>query len=415
MHVNPKVLHLSTYDNHGGAARAAYSLHRAMVDQGIDSSMFVGLRGSSDSSVTAAARVRFRSSQWADHQLWRLQRTHLSTWRSPARFGSLSAAEINRSDANIVNLHWITDGFLSIEEIGKIKKPIVWSMYDMWPFTGTEHYVPDHWIPRWKTGYPPSSRSGDDSGLDLDRWTFLRKVRNWDDLHTRTILVPASTWLAEGAATSALMGTWNMQRIPHTVESLFFSPIKQSVAKNNIGLSQRHPIILFVSSGGISDERKGWDLFKRALPKVTSEYKGLTVVIVGPEPSNETKRHLDASTTAQMVWFGNATSSEALRLLYSTADVTVVPSRQDNLPLVAMEAQACGCPVVGFDIGGLPEIVLDKVTGRIAEPLSTDDLGQSLIEALETKQRSASRLRAQEIWHPQVVVQKYLTLYEEYA
>ena len=121
----PKVLHLSTYATNGGAARAATTLHEAMLAQGLESEMWT------------ARGAKFKRAQFLDRQLWRLQSSPVKTWRSPARFSSLTAKEINASDADIVNLHWVTDGFLSTEEIGKIEKPIVWSMYDMWPFSGT--------------------------------------------------------------------------------------------------------------------------------------------------------------------------------------------------------------------------------------------------------------------------------------
>ena len=218
-----RVLHLSTYATNGGAARAASALNHAMQQQGIDSRMITG------------HGPHFTAARTLDRQFWRLQRSPTQTWRSPARFASITAAHINRSSADVVNLHWVTDGFLSVEEIGRITKPIVWAMYDMWPFSGTEHYGTDASSARWRTGYTRRNRSDDERGLDLDRWTYERKQRHWPPGGNAIHMVPASTWLEQTTQESALMGDWPITRIPHVVDTDAFSPMSKEQARQQLG------------------------------------------------------------------------------------------------------------------------------------------------------------------------------------
>ena len=345
-----------------------------------------------------------------DRQLWRLQRSPTVTWRSPARFGTLSAREINASDADVVNLHWVTDGFLSVDEIGRITKPVVWSLYDMWPFAGTEHYGADTPDARWRTGYTKANRPADESGLDLDRITWEAKRRSWvRPMH----VVPASTWLADSVRASALMGSWPIHRVPHVVDSAAFSPMPSAEARARLGLPTDIPLVLFLASAGIHDARKGFDLLEQALPAVRHEHPDVAVVVVGPvEPS------YTSPSSTPLLWHGPVQGHEALRLLYCAADVTAVPSREDNMPLTAMEATTCGRPVVGFDIGGLPDIVRHQQTGYLAAPFDTDQLAEGLAQALSDSLHAQAwshqaRDHAVATWSAGAVVPQYLDIYRQ--
>lgn len=411
----PKVLHLSTYDANGGAAKGAYRLHRAMVEHGLPSRMHVAVKGTDDPTVTEGSRWRHRAAQEADRQLWRLQRSPIETWRSPARFGSLTADAINRSSADIVNLHWVTDGFLSIEAIGAIKKPIVWSLYDMWAFAGTEHYVPDSPTARWRAGYTSDNRPEEESGVDLDRWTFQRKQHHWTPQDIT--VVPASTWLANCAKSSRLMGGWTVQRIPHVIDTDAFAPTTKARARQSLNLPTDVPLVLFVASAGITDRRKGWDLLAEALPQVTREHPNLQVVVAGPLP-NEAQRSTAALRVGVPIhWLGPVSDPQAMAMLYSATDFTAVPSREDNLPLVALEAQTSGRPVVALNIGGLPDIIDQGKTGHLATLGDAPDLAYGISTFLDPKRNQeagdAARERATALWSPEVVVAQYHELYEQ--
>lgn len=391
------MLHLSTYASNGGAARAATALHHAMLQEGVDSTLQV------------ASGTRFRIAGELDRRLWRLQKSAVNTWRSPARFGSLSAKQINESDADVVNLHWVTDGFLTIEQIGRITKPIVWTLYDMWPFCGTEHYGVDSQSARWRTGYTKANRSPQDSGIDLDRDAWRRKQRSWRPAH----VVPASTWLTNAAHRSALMQDWPITRIPHVIDTNAFAPMTQHEARVALGLPNGVPLILFLASAGIHDARKGFDLLQQALPEVRRNHPSVVVMVVGPPDE-----HYASPSGTPIIWHGLAHGDTELRQLYCAADVTAVPSREDNMPLTAMEATTCGKPVVGFNIGGLPDIVQHQTTGYLAEPFDIRQLSEGLTQALDDSlhdQRwsTQARDRAVETWSAEAVVPQYLHVYDQ--
>lgn len=307
-----------------------------------------------------------------------------------------------------MNLHWVTDGFLSIEDIGAITKPIVWSLYDMWPFCGTEHYGVDSPDARWRTGYSRENRPGDESGVDIDRWTWKRKKTSWEP----KTMVPASTWLETSVHDSALMGSWPVTRIPHVVDTDRFAPMDKHKARQRAGLPEDSPLILFLASAGIFDARKGFDLLEQCLAEVRAAHPGARVVVAGPpEPDYVSPSGMP------IIWHGSVAGDEDLRSLYCSADVLVVPSREDNMPLTAMEAQSCGVPVVAFDIGGLPDIVVDQETGLLVAPGRTSALGQAISHLLsDEKSRltlgAQARERSLATWAPSVISRAYQRLYE---
>jgi glycosyltransferase involved in cell wall biosynthesis len=388
----PKILHLSTYDAHGGAARAAIAIHNSLKSAAIDSRM----------RIAQAGDFRFKLAKEADRRLWELQKSKSLTWRSPARFGSISASEINNSEADVVHLHWVTDGFLTIESIGQIKKPIVWSLCDAWAFSGAEHYATNLSGIRSANGYLRNNRNPEDSRFDLDRWTWNRKKNNWQN---PMLLLPASNWLTQATKASNLMGHWPITQIPHIVDTNVF------INSNKKSVSDQQPVILFLASGGIHDTRKGADLMIEALqnPAITQR---LQVVIVGPRPTFDEEQRLAARLNHDLVFYGEAHGDHELIKLYSNADITMVPSREDNMPIAAMESQSCGTPVVGFRIGGLPDIVEPGVSGYLAEPENTQDLAQGLVQVLNSHLRDSTRKHAKSTWSPEVIVPQLLAVYE---
>jgi glycosyltransferase involved in cell wall biosynthesis len=390
-----------------------------MVDAGIDSTMQVALKTVDDPTVVGAlqsharrspAGLRFLAANDLEHRMWGLQRSEVDTWRSPAYFGSLSARSINATDADVVNIHWATDGFLSIREIGRITKPVVWSLCDMWPFSGSEHYGSDAPDARWRTGYTKDNRPPDEHGFDLDRHAWERKRKWWT---RQRQVVTASTWMNIATSESALMRDWPTHQIPHLIDCDTFRPMEMREARQTLGLPQDVPLILFIASGGINDGRKGWRLLEAALPAVRQTHPDAEVVIIGTAtPGYETPER------TPIHWIGDIHGDEQLARYYNAANVTAVPSRDDNMPLTAMEAQSCGRAVVSFAIGGLPDSVSHQQTGYLAKPYEVDDLATGLTQAIDDSTgmnvwSQAARLRAEQTWSRQAVVPQYLDVYEQ--
>jgi glycosyltransferase involved in cell wall biosynthesis len=376
--------------------------------------MHVAHKDTNDPDVTEVGSFSWRSAQFLDRQLWRLQKTASPTWRSPARFGALSARWINEQDSDVVHLHWVTDGFLSVEEIGRIRKPVVWSIYDMWPIMGTEHYGPQDQRARWRIGFTTGNRAPSESGIDIDRWTFDRKQRYWESIGQSLTAAPASAWMEKNIRESLLGHEWNQLRVPHVVDTNIFTPLPKAEAHRRLrlGIDDSLPTLLFLSSAGLSDPRKGWDLLQTALQRRSLNTPDLNVLIVGPLPPITERTTRGMMNFARLHWIGPVSSDDHLRLLYCASDAVAIPSRNDNLPLVALEAQSCGRPVLAFATGGLPDVIDPQFSGYLAEPASSHDLAEGLNHVFA--QRDAYRIRehALNLWSPQVVVPQFLSLYD---
>ena len=171
-------------------------------------------------------------------------------------------------------------------------------------------------------------------------------------------------------------------------------------------------VVLFGALNPGTDTRKGADLLISALDRLGPEVPELLpVVFGGQEPEGLSHPRI------RLRWLDEIRSPERLAQLYSAADVMVVPSRQDNLPQIGTEAQACGVPVVAFRTAGLPDVVEDRRTGYLAEPFSTEDLANGIRWALSDAHGGAAsanaRARAERLWSSHTVAHEYADLYRE--
>lgn len=408
-----RVLHLSG-DSTGGAARAALRLHKALVSIcEADSSMIVRQRTNDDWRIHVAnesriGRFYLSATPFLDGLPVKLQHSFHVVPRSAAWIHAVTANKINRSAADVIHLHWICAGLLSIEEIGKITKPVVWTMHDMWPFCGAEHLTEVADEARWRVGYTQNSRPPQDRWLDIDRWVWRRKLRAWRrPMH----MVAPSRWLGECARSSTLMRNWEITVVPNVLDTHRYKPIQKQFARETLGLPLKGKIILFGAIYGIQLAYKGWDLLQPALIEVAKRVPDVQTVIFGQgEPKNPPPLGMP------LYWMGHLHDDATLALLYSAADVVVVPSRQESFGQTGSEAHACGCPVVAFNSTGLRDVVEDGVTGYLAEPYSSDDLVKGIEWVLEDDERHArlsaqARERAMRLWSYEAVVPQYVEVY----
>lgn len=429
-----KILHVSTHDIEGGAARAAYRIHRSLVDHGqaygLQSQMRVTYQHSDDRTVMGGTVPQSRL--WAsihpgiNRRSRREFRTTNPTWHTYAWPDTGLGNELQRrhlqGEADVVHLQSIFDSTLSIEEIGRLTMPLVWTLHDQWAFCGAEHYTrppqadeSESSDKRFVLGYPPSSRPDGESGPDLTRRTWLRKKRAWQrPIH----IVTPSNWMAECARRSALMKTWPIRVIPYPIDLNIWAPLDQQQARAILQLPPDRPLVLFGAMGGTVDSRKGSDLLLVALQKLKAEVEHTTLGELELVVFGQSKPTEQPSLGFPIHFSGRLNDNISLRLLYAAADVMVVPSRQEAFGQTASEAQACGTPVVAFRTGGLVDIVEDRVTGSLAEPFDPSSLAQSLHWVLENSQRrielgAAARIRAECLWNPPKIAGMYRDLYEK--
>ena len=406
-----KVLQLNHSDINGGSARAAYRIHHALRNSGIDSQMLVNVAASGDWTVQGP------TSKWAKAMghirprlatpVRQLLRTGNPIIHSPAVVPSLWPERINASDADVVHLHWVQGEMLSIAGIARIRKPIVWTLHDMWAFCGAEHYTTDH---RWRDGYRRDNRPAHESGFDLNRHTWQRKRKHW---RRPMYIVGNSYWISDCVSNSLLMRDWPVSTIHYPLDSNRWKPIDQGQARQLWGLPQECPLLLFGAMGGGKDPRKGIDLLLAALAQLRNEssMQTLQLVVFG-----QLAPHSPPQLGFPVHYTGHLHDDLSLRALYSAADAMVVPSRQEAFGQTASEAHACGTPVVAFNTGGLPDIVVDRVTGALAEPYEPASLAAAIRWVLEDPQRrralgAAARERAERLWGPERVAGLYEEVY----
>lgn len=394
-------------DLDGGAARATYRIHQAIRGAGIDSVFAVRKRSSQNPAVQELRGWRGLSRPLGvrveAYAARRLQGKGSDEYLSANLLPTRWAPQLN---GDVVNLHWIGAGTLSIRDVGRIRAPLVITMHDMWGFCGVEHYTRDDPDARWVTGYTRGNRPAGRHGLDLDRWTWQRKRRHWRS----TDVVAPSRWLADCASRSALMAGWPVHVIPNALDPTVFRPKDRVKARRDLAIPVEATVVLFGAPGGGRDPRKGFDLLRAALRRIAAP--AATAIIFGGE---QPARVPEAGQALR--WMGTIEDDEILASLYSAADVMVVPSRQEAFGQTASEAQACGTPVVAFSTTGLTDAVAHKTTGYLAEPFSTDALAQGISWVLENTERRvvlgrAARERAVRLWSPSVVALRYLEVYE---
>lgn len=408
-----RVLHVNTSDHEGGAARAAHRIHRALLAAGVDSRMLVISRRDGSTDVLQPLSTMWRrlhciklvASNWLiARQLAPTNPTlHSVNW-----FSSGLADWINRSDFDVVNLHWLGHEMLSIEEIGQIQKPLCWTMHDMWAFSGAEHYDDLDNPGRFRDGYTPANRPAAYSGPDIDAWTWRRKLKAWSG--KRFYLISPSHWLAACARQSALFERQSCEVIPNCVDTDIFKPIDRRLARSILGLDPDKRYVLFGAMSSTSDRRKGFGLLQPALQQLSVQ-EGISgsveLLVFGAQaPAAPPDMGLPVR------YLGTFHDDASLTLLYNAADVFVAPSLQDNLPNTLVESLACGTPCVAFALGGMVDLVKPGVSGYLAEPGDSASLSAQLLTALERPlSRSVIRQAAIQEYGPSQVAARYLALY----
>jgi glycosyltransferase involved in cell wall biosynthesis len=228
-----KVIHLSYSDTEGGAARATYRIHRALIKESINSEMWVNRKISEDWTVhepnnkieKILNEIRPRL---INNSLVKMMKTKNDLIKSPSLLPSLWVKRINDSDADVVNIHWVQNEMLSIKDISKIKKPLVWTLHDMWAFCGVEHYSAEN---RWREGYNFKNRPTYETGLDISLWTWKRKKKYWKN---PIQIVTPSLWLAKCVQESKLLSCWPVSVIANTLNVEKFRPINKKIASVEI-------------------------------------------------------------------------------------------------------------------------------------------------------------------------------------
>src|SRR5215469_8246378 len=372
-HQGLKVLHLSTFDGDDGAARGSLWLHRALRAQGCDSKMIVGCKRGTDPTVSrmpgSLARLWTRARMKLDAlPLRRYQSSEpmASFWTVgwvPSRMGGLA----RQFAPDVVHLHWVGAGFLPVRALKQFKCPVIWTLRDMWPFTGGCHYTDG--CSRYEQGCGACPQLHSDRDHDLSRAIWDGKRRHWSKVDLW--LVPISDWLADCARSSALLRGHPIEVIPNGVDLGRFQPTDKLLARERWHLPADRPVIVYGAMRATRDPRKGFRELLAALERLRASAgrSDILFVVFGDlKPGDLPDLGIESR------YLGYIADDLRLAELYSSADVAVVPSRQEAFGKTVVEAMACRTPVVAFDTGGPRDIIDHRVDGYLAEPFSPDDL-----------------------------------------
>jgi glycosyltransferase involved in cell wall biosynthesis len=286
---------------------------------------------------------------------------------------------------------------------------MVWTLHDMWPFTGGCHY--DDGCGQFKDRCGKCPKLTSDREYDLSRWVWARKNKHWNAVPL-TIVSP-SNWLADSAKRSSLFKNKTITVIPNGVDTTIYKPIEKRSARRILGLPETGRFILFGAMNSTSDFRKGFHLLLpalRALADADLSMNTELLVFGGTIADNA----IDCGFPVRSLGFFQ--DDVSLALLYSAADVFVAPSLQENLANTVMEAMACGTPCVAFRVGGMPDMIDHMGTGYLCEPHSVEDLTYGIRWVLEGEERmhhlsGCSRDRAASKFNLESISLQYKSVY----
>ncbi len=412
-----QILHLSTSDISGGAAIAAHRLHQGLQHLGVASQMLVDKKLSEDQAVFAPKSNLSKAlgilKPTLDHLPLRFYPhvDHTRLYLSLEWLPDAIAPKTAQLAPDIINLHWACGGFLKIETLAKFKQPLVWTLHDMWAFTGGCHYSQECDRYTESCGACPQMQRGE--SWDLSRWVWQRKAKAWKNINL-TIVTPSS-WLAKCASSSSLFKDRRVEVIPNGLDPERYMPVERRLARKLLKLPQDKQLILFGAMGSTSDRRKGFHLLQPALQRLSQsgcQDKTELVVFGASEPKSQPDLGLKAH------YLGNLSDDISIALVYAAADVFVAPSVQDNLPNTVMEAIACGTPCVAFNIGGMPDMIEHQHNGYLAQPYNSEELGQGIAWVLQDKQRGQAlsrraREKVEQEFTLEIQARRYLALYQE--
>ncbi len=411
-----KVLHISASDISGGAARAAYRLHRALRGIGVDSWMLVQNKLSDDFTVIGPnnklLKGFFKVRPILDVLPVSIYRYRKGVLFSPSWFPSLWVVnKIQEIKPDIVHLHWICGGMLSVEDLPQIDRPLVWSLHDMWAFTGGCHY--DLGCGAYREVCGACSILGSCSRGDLSFWVWKRKREAFNKVKSMTV-VGLSRWMARCAKESSLLGYFEVINLPNPIDVDVFKPVDKRFARQVLNLPSKDRLILFGALNPLSNIIKGFKELKEALnifgKRGGLKKKQIKLVILG---ASEPKYSIDWGFDA--IYIGRMHDDPSLCMLYSAADVVVVPSIQENLSNLIMESLSCATPVVAFDTGGNSDMVENMKNGYLAKPFDPVDLANGINWVLFNSDYERicynARLKVIKEFESNKVARKYVELY----
>ena len=398
-----KILHLCGGSLNGGAAKGMISLHHALIELGINSKILIQYGNKSKNVSSLSSNFLKRVKQLVlnhSNNLYLLKYKKKQIFSAPF-FGNKITKTKEYKWADVIHIHWLNNSLISLEELSKIDKPIIWTLRDMWPFTGGCHYTNGCQKYKNKCGKCPLLSSNFDN--DLSHTFFLKKEK----LYPKFNAVAISNWIKSEAEKSSL--TKDVIMISNCINTKKFNPYDKIKSKKELGIPANKKNIL-LGATNILDAYKGVSQFKNSLKYFDKNKYFFTFF------GNKITKPLD-ELNINYKHFGNINSEGLLSMLYSSADVFVAPSIQEAFGKTLVESMSCETPVVCFDATGPKDIVKHKKTGYKAKPFDSKDLANGIEWVLTNNRNNILGKNARkdviERFDSKVIAKKYIELYKK--
>ncbi len=391
-----KVLHVITYDT-GGAAKACLRLHLSLLELGIESKVLCRVKKTSFPEVVQFSPVLSKPNitKRLKRKLHRiglelkLAKPPKNPYQYQSEFRKKRAKgleiftypqtpyDITQSleyrEADIINLHWIA-GFLDWNSFFlKNDKPIVWTFHDLNPILGGEHYR-ETFFGIDEAGKPITRKKSTEETEEEDKLVSYKKkcLKNVSNL----IVVSYSKWVKEQAEQSDLFGRFDNRCIYLGIPTKTFIPHNKNHCKKILGIPEDKNVILFVSNF-VEQSRKGYAYLKKAILELPSKYKEKVFLCVVGKKSGLEKEF------SNILELGTITDEQLMAVIYSAADLFVIPSLEEAFGQTTVEAQLCGTPTIGFPTGGIKDAIQDGENGYLCADISIDSLKRSIQRFLD--------------------------------
>lgn len=401
-----KILQINQSDISGGAAIAAYRLHQGLLDTGVHSHLFVGDAKTKSDRITVIPRQLK-----LENQLSRINRRLSLNY-----INLISTFKLNQhslvQEADLLHFHNLHTGYFNYLAIPQLTqyKPTLWTLHDMWSLTG--HCAYSYECDRWKIGcgkcpypdeYPEIKR-------DNTRWEW--KLKNWVYQHSQLAIVTPSRWL-KSLVEQSMLKHFPSYHIPYGIDLDIYQPCDRQQCRIVLGLNPKKYILLF-GVENLTYRRKGGDLLVKALSQLPKSLKSEIILLSFGNGGEEVAKILDIESIS----LGYVGSDRLKAIIYSAADLFILPTRADNLPLTIQESFACGTPVISFNVGGVGELVRPEITGYLAQPENVEELCHGIKqlledEALRSRLSQNCRQIAQNEYSLSLQVERYRRLYQQ--
>ena len=401
-----KILHVNFSDNYGGAAIAVMRIHKLLLRNKIDSSLLVSDKILNEPKTFSINKTSEKLKNIIKGSINRnlkfLFKSKNKTTHSLNIIPSSLLCEINKFNADIVNLHWIGNETISISQINKIKTKLVWTLHDMWPFCGAEHYTNNK---RFEYGYKLSNKPTNETGLDINRYIWEKKTRHFKKIEK---IIVSSSWMKNAAKKSFLFKDKQITEIPLPIDVNNWNYIKNNkYIKKLLKIEQNKKIIVFGSDNYLKNERKGLKFYLNLVKKLNKDK--YQFIVFGENNHEEFNSYLKKLNIKKKILnMGKLKDELSLKIFYSSIDLLILPSVQESFGLIAQEGSIMGVPSVVFNNTGLTSIIDHKKNGYLSKSNSNEDIYAGAKWCLNNLNRYKVSIYSKKKFNEKNIIKNYL-------